>query len=255
MRSTRADDYQDVPRAVAVMAKDFAPGVTTGRHSHARAQLLYATAGLMVATAEDGAWAVPAGHALLIPPGVIHDVAMHGPVAMRTAYLAPEALAAVTAAPPACRVLRVSALLDAALVALADEPVLYDPAGRGGHLAALVLDEVGRAPDTPFALPLPRDARLRRLCRALIDSPGLDLGIDAWAERVGVSRRTLTRRFREETGLSFGAWRRRVRLLEAMTLRARGGALGDVTATVGYKSPRAFLAMMRRTSGVSVRSP
>ncbi|PWC41911.1 helix-turn-helix transcriptional regulator [Azospirillum sp. TSO22-1] len=244
MRSTLADDYQDVPRLVAVMAKDFPPGAATGRHTHPRAQLLYATAGLMVATTEGGTWAVPTGHALLIPPGVMHDVAMHGAVSMRTAYLAPEAL---TAAPPACRVLRVSPLLDATLVALAGEPTLYDLAGRGGHLAALVLDEIARAPDTPFALPLPRDPRLRRLCRALIDDPGLDGGIDAWAEDVGMSRRTLTRRFRTETGLSFGAWRRRVRLLAALTRQAQGGALHEVTAAVGYSSPRAFRAMVQRT--------
>ncbi len=250
MRSLQADDYQDVPRPVAVMAKDFASGATTGRHSHPRAQLLYATAGLMVATTEDGTWAVPAGHALLIPPGVAHDVAMHGAVAMRTAYLATTALAAPASV---CRVLRVSALLNAALVALADEPVLYDAAGRGGHLAALILDEIARAPDTPFTLPLPRDTRLRRLCRELIDNPGLTHDIDAWADQIGVSRRTLTRRFRDETALSFGAWRRRVRLLEAMTRQAQGGSAAQTAFAVGYGSSRAFQTMVRRTLEASVQ--
>jgi AraC-like DNA-binding protein len=206
----------------------------------------------MVATTEDGTWAVPAGHALLIPPGVVHDVAMHGAVAMRTAYLAVTVLAEPLSV---CRVLRVSALLDAALVALSDEPVLYDTAGRGGHLAALVLDELIRAPDTPFALPLPRDARLRRLCHHLIEDPGLAFDIDAWADRVGVSRRTLTRRFRNETGLSFGAWRRRVRLLAAMTQQAQGGPVSKIAAAVGYGSPRAFQAMVRRIMEAPVRRP
>ena len=86
------------------------------------------------------------------------------------------------------------------------------------------------------------------------NDPGLDHDIDAWAEQVGVSRRTLTRRFREETGLSFGAWRRRVRLLEAMTREAQGATLREVTATVGYRSPRAFQAMMQRTLGISRRN-
>lgn len=246
-RSLQADDYQDVPRPVAVLAKDFASGTRTGAHSHPRAQLLYATAGLMVVTTEDGTWAVPAGHALLIPPGVVHDVVMHGAVAMRTAYLTTAALAAP---PPVCRVLRVSPLLDVALGALAAEPVLYDAEGRGGHLAALVLDEIARAPDASFALPLPRDARLRRLCRELIDDPGLGHDLDAWADRIGVGRRTLTRRFRQETGLSFAAWRRRVRLLEAMTRQARGGSASRIAAAVGYGSARAFRTMARR-SGVS----
>jgi AraC-like DNA-binding protein len=252
MRSLQADDYQDVPRPVAVMAKDFASGSTTGRHSHPRAQLLYATAGLMVATTENGTWVVPAGHALLIPPGVVHDVAMYGAVAMRTAYLAATALAEPLSV---CRVLRVSALLDVALVALSDEPVLYDIAGRGGHLAALVLDELTRAPDTPFALPLPLDARLRRLCHQLIENPGLAFDIDAWADQIGVSRRTLTRRFRDETGLSFGAWRRRVRLLAAMTQQAQGGLVSKIAAAVGYGSPRAFQTMVRRIMETSVRTP
>jgi AraC-like DNA-binding protein len=177
---------------------------------------------------------------------------MHGAVAMRTAYLAVTALAAPLSV---CRVLRVSALLDAALVALTDEPGLYDTAGRGGHLAALVLDELTRAPDTPFALPLPRDARLRRLCHQLIEDPGLAFDIEAWADQVGVSRRTLTRRFRNETGLSFGAWRRRVRLLAAMTEQAQGGSTSKIAAAVGYGSSRAFQTMVRRTMGASARRP
>lgn len=39
MRSIRAEDYQDVPRAVAVMPKTFVAGSRTEPHSHKRAQL------------------------------------------------------------------------------------------------------------------------------------------------------------------------------------------------------------------------
>lgn len=243
MRSTLASDYQDVPRPVAVMAKAFEADSMTGRHSHPRAQLLYAASGLMTATTAGGAWAVPEGHALLIPPGLEHDVAMHGSVAMLTAYIAPEALPGCGAT---CRVLKVTPLLREALTALAREPVLYDPAGRGGHLAALVLDETARAEATPFALPLPADGRLKRVCRALMDDPALGLGVDDWADRAGLSRRTFTRRFREGTGLSFGEWRRRLRLLAAMTRSAQGMAPAEAALRVGYRDPRALAEMMRR---------
>ncbi|CAM5181589.1 AraC family transcriptional regulator [Bosea thiooxidans] len=243
MRSTRADDYQHVPRPVAVLAKEFASGATTGRHSHPRAQLLYAIEGLMIAATDDGTWAVPAGHALLIPPGVAHEISMHGTVAMRTAYLVSQSLAL----PRFCQVVRVSVLLNATLLALAEEPVLYDEDGRGGHLASLVLDEIARAPTTPLALPLPHDGRLRRLCRALIEAPHLPHDIDVWSDRIGVSRRTLTRRFRSETGFSFAEWRRRLRLLEVMARQARGDAMPGIAAAVGYGSPRALRSMMSRT--------
>lgn len=259
MRSTRAEDYQDVPRPVTVMAKAFAAGTNTGWHRHPRGQLLYATRGLMVANTEGGTWAVPANHALLIPPGLTHDVTMHGvtmhgEVAMRTAYLAPTAgdPTVSTVCSTACRVILVSPLLDAALQALADEPVLYDPEGRGPHLAALILHEIAHAPATPFELPLPSDKRLRTLCQALIEAPALPHDIDTWAREVGVSRRTLTRRFRNETGLSFGAWRRRLRLLHTLMQQAEGLALKDAARGVGYRSTQALQAMMRRaTRGTS----
>lgn len=49
-----SDAYQTVPRAIGVMPKTYEAGATTGWHSHPRAQLLYATAGLTLVTAEDG---------------------------------------------------------------------------------------------------------------------------------------------------------------------------------------------------------
>ena len=237
MRSIRAEDYQDVPRAVAVMPKAFAAGSSTGRHVHPRAQLLYATAGLMMATAESATWVVPEGHALWIPPGLQHAVAMHGHVAMCSAYLAVEA---VRGFPTRARVIEVSPLLAAALGALTEEPVHYDADGRGGHLAALVLDEIRRAPETKLTLPLPADARLRRICMGLIDDPSATLDLDAWADRAGLSRRTLTRGFRRETGLSFGQWRARARVVRALALAADGLAPRQIATMVGYRSLQAL---------------
>jgi AraC-like DNA-binding protein len=237
MRSIRAEDYQDVPRAVAVMPKTFAAGSRTELHLHPRAQLLYATAGLMMARAEDGTWVVPEGHALWIPPRLPHAVAMHGAVAMCSAYLAVEALAGF---PARARVIEVSPLLAAALAALTEEPVLYDEAGRGGHLAALVLDEIRHAPETKLTLPLPGDARLRRVCLGLIDDPATALDLDAWAERSGLSRRSLTRGFRRETGLTFGQWRARARVVRALALAADGLPPRRVAAAVGYRSIQAL---------------
>lgn len=237
MRSIRAEDYQDVPRAVAVMPKSFTAGSRTEPHFHPRAQLLYATAGLMMATAQDGTWVVPEGHALWIPPRLPHSVAMHGAVSMCSAYLAVEAIAGF---PVRARVIEVSPLLAAALVALTGEPVLYDEAGRGGHLAALVLDEIRRAPETRLTLPLPGDERLRKICLGLIDDPAAALDLDAWADHAGLSRRTLTRGFRRETGLSFGQWRARARVVRALALAADGQAPRQIAAAVGYRSVQAL---------------
>jgi len=236
-----------VPRPVAVLSRAYPAGARTGWHRHARAQLLHASTGLTLVNAADGTWVLPAEHALFIPPCLDHDVTMHGLVAMCSAYIAPEALAAPLFGPiSGCRVLEVSGLLAAALTALAEEPVLYDEAGRGGHLAALILDEIARAPETPLTLPLPRDPRLRRVCAALMADPGAERDLDAWADQAGASRRTLTRGFRAETGLSFGAGRTRARVLRALALEADGQAPRAVARAVGYADPRGLGLAMRR---------
>nr|WP_047579980.1 helix-turn-helix transcriptional regulator [Methylobacterium sp. ZNC0032] len=241
-----SEAYQTVPRAVAVMPKSYESGASTGWHSHPRAQLLYATAGLTLVRAEDGTWVLPARHALWIPPRLSHEVRMHGAVSMCSAYIAPEAVGVL---PSGCRVLEVSALLASALEALSVEPLLYDEAGRGGHLAALILDEIARAPETPLTLPLPRDPRLRRICDALLKNPALDIDLDGWAERAGASRRTLTRGFRAETGMSLGDWRSRLRVLRAMTMASDGASPQQVVKAVGYADQRALRTAARRILG------
>lgn len=245
MRS-ESEAYQTVPRAVAVMPKNYPAGASTGWHSHPRAQLLYATAGLTLVRAEDGTWVLPARHALWIPPGLSHEVRMHGAVSMCSAYITSDAVGVL---PTGCRVLKVSALLASALEALAAEPLLYDEAARGGHLSALILDEIARAPETALTLPLPRDVRLRRICDALLKDPSLDIDLDGWAERAGASRRTLTRGFRAETGLSFGDWRSRLRVLRAVTMASDGVPLRQIAKAVGYPDQRPLRMAARRVLG------
>jgi len=244
MRSTEAADYQDVPRPLAVMRKRFPQGSSTGWHSHVRGQTLYSTQGLMLAQTDAGAWAVPTGHALLIPPGLRHDISMHGEVRMLTAYIDPSIWLSV--AGPACRVIKASRLFDAALAALCEEPVLYQPEGRGALLSSVIIDEVMRAPTAELALPLPRAARLREICRKLIETPALPQGLDEWADAIATSRRTLTRKFREETGMSFAAWKRQLRQLQSLKLREEGVPLKSIASRVGYRSPQALRAMMKR---------
>ena len=245
MRS-ESDAYQTVPRAVAVMPKTYEAGASTGWHSHPRAQLLYATTGLTLVTADDGTWILPGRHALWIPPGLSHEVRMHGQVSMCSAYIAPEAVGIL---PKGCRVLEVTPLLASSLVALAAEPLLYEEGGRGGHLAALILDEVARAPETPLTLPLPRDPRLRRVCDALLKDPASNLDLDDWAQRAGASRRTLTRSFRADTGMSFGEWRTRMRVVRALAMATDGSPPHHIARAVGYADLRALRTAAARVLG------
>jgi AraC-like DNA-binding protein len=247
-RSTNPADYQHVPRAVVAMPKDFAPGFEIAPHTHKRSQLIYATAGTMRISTDDGVWIVPPQRALWMPGGVRHGIVMLGAVTMRTLYLWPNAASFM---PSSCHVVPVSALLRELIVRATELPVHYDESGPAGHVMALILAELSGLQSLPLQLPMPRDGRLRDLCRALLEAPGDQRPLAAWAKSMNTSGRTLARRFQSETGLSFGAWRQQARVLEAMGRLGSGAPVTQVALDLGYESVSAFSAMFRRAAGAS----
>lgn len=247
-RSIDPADYQAVPRPVAAMAKSFASGETVPPHTHARDQFLYAVEGVTRVATSGAAWIVPPDRALYVPAATEHTVAMRGRVEMRTLYIRPGAAPGLPEAPV---VMEVSGLLRALILALLEEPVLYDEAGRGGLLAGLILDEIARARSLALVIPMPRDARLRRLCAALLDDPARDDTLEGWAEVAGASARTLSRLFLAETGLTFARWRQRARFTNAMEALVRGERVAQVAHANGYASASAFTAAFRKVLGVT----
>ncbi|WP_198369038.1 AraC family transcriptional regulator [Roseomonas rosulenta] len=246
-QAPRRDIPQDrVDRPLAAFARDYAEGETVPRHSHDRAQLLYATAGIMRVTTDAARFTVPPARALWIPAGLPHAVAMPRGLAMRALFLRADAAGAGPAHPA---VLSVAPLLRELILAACAEPLEWDEKGRGGHLAALILEEIARAPTLPLAVPQPRDARLQRLVAALAERPDSALTLEAWAERTGASPRTLRRLFRAETGMGFARWRQALRLAEAAALLANGMTPAQVAAAVGYASAPAFGAAYRAAFG------
>jgi AraC-like DNA-binding protein len=247
-RTTNPDDYQRVPRPIAAMAKDFAHGHRIPVARHERGQLVYAVSGVMTVTTPHGTWVVPPQRAVWVPPRTDHESRMSGRVQMRTLYLRRDAARAL---PHRCGVMNVSPLLRELILAATEMPLAYDERGRDGRVMRLVLDELKAATDLPLYLPRPSDRRLARVCDAILRTPADPRPLSAWATAVGASTRTLARRFRQETGMSFATWRQQARLLESLRRLAAGEPVTKVALDCGYASASAFGAMFRRALGVA----
>ena len=103
----------DVPRPVSGLSHDYPSGWKIPRHHHRKAQLVYASGGVMTVTTGDGTWVVPPQRAVWVPGFTDHGIAMSGVVRMRTLYLSREAAAPL---PTRCCVVAVSPLLLAFLL-------------------------------------------------------------------------------------------------------------------------------------------
>jgi AraC-like DNA-binding protein/quercetin dioxygenase-like cupin family protein len=230
-------------------------------HRHPWAQLSFSASGVVRVTVQSGTYLAPPSRAVWVPPGVEHAVTVVEEADLRTLYLyqaegqaGPGVRAADQAAWRGCRVLEVSDLLRALVLELSitpDDQVPPDAAAlaRERLIGALVLDEIRRAPALAMGVPLPVDKRLRALCQAVLEDPGRHATLDQWAANVGASTRTLARLFRDELGTSFGAWRQQAQLARALALAARRTPIGLIAEDLGYASPSAFSAMVRRAVG------
>ncbi len=247
-RSTRSIDYQDVPRPMAAMADDYPPGFVDPRHSHRRAQLIYATTGVMSVSTRDRGFVVPPQRALWLPGGVEHEVLCRGQVSLRTLYVDRKASLRLPTIP---RVIEISPLLRELILEAVRMPVEYDLNGRDGRVMSLIMDEIESMAIAPLSVPMPQERQLVRICHSILENPAEHLTLASWAKAAGMSRRTFTRLFRRETEMSFAEWRQHVRLLEALSRLAVGHAVTTVAFDVGYSSSSAFTAMFRRAFGTT----
>ncbi len=222
----------------------FSSGFEGPEHSHPWRQLLYAVTGAMTVTAGSSTWLIPPGKAVFIPAGRRHSIRMWGDVDMRTLYLRDPALPG-----EACRVLSVTPLLRELILRVVDLVALDSRIEEHRRLLAVLVDEMNAVPETPLLLPMPGDPRAAAIARDVLTNPAGQESLDSLARRHGAGRRTVERVFRAETGISFGLWQQKARMLTAVRLLAEGRSVTEAGMDTGYTSLSAFIAAFKRTFG------
>jgi AraC-like DNA-binding protein/mannose-6-phosphate isomerase-like protein (cupin superfamily) len=250
-RHIRASEIESVPRPITAVGNDYPAGHVHPAHQHRRSQLLFAELGTMLVQTASGAWMVPPHQGIWIPAGITHSITMLSKVATRSVYLEHDAANGMA---EQCEVIGISPLLRQLLIESVDLPSDYDPASRAGRIMSLLIDEVHVAPVLPLSLPFPRNDRLAKRCRRFLERPTAQDTLDLWSGELGLSRRTFTRLFRQETGLTFSAWQRRACLLSALPRLLDGERVTTIAYDLGYSSPAAFTAMFKQLVGLAPNS-
>ncbi|MBO3758997.1 helix-turn-helix transcriptional regulator [Ciceribacter sp. L1K22] len=249
LHSLREIDGANLP--VKSMARRYAAGHQVPAHNHNRAQLLYASEGVVIVSTREGRWMIPPEHALWIPPHVEHAVEMLVDVKMLSLYLAADI---VPGLPDAFRVMNVTDLAHELIVAAVEPAPEDDVPGRLELVTPLLLHVIPTLPQVPLGLPFPADPRFAALCRRFMASPSPDVSIEHWAAELSMSRRSFTRAFRRQTGLSLSTWRQQASVFSALPRLAAGEPVTGVALDMGYDSIGAFITMFKRVLGASPRA-
>lgn len=216
-------------------------------HHHVRAQLICVERGLLTTRTSHGTWSLAPGSAGWMPPAEPHTVHIDGPLRGWGMVLAAPLCAQLPADP--C-VLGISRLAQAVAERICDWPQDYESTTERQHIINVLLDEIRTAPRQRMHLPMPRDRRLLKIASQLLADPADERGLAQWAHWAGLSPRSLTRHFRDETTLSFAQWRQQARLAEALRQLSEGRSVADIAHALGFSSASAFVTVFRRHFGL-----
>jgi AraC-like DNA-binding protein len=237
------------PQPITVRAQLIPARHSFPEHAHDWNQMVYAITGVLTVAVEGHSFVISPEQAVWLPTGLRHRVGSLLGAEFRSLWIADEAGHGLPTAPT---VFGVSPLLKELIVeatVIEGEP---DRDGYTGRVTNLILDQLRRAQPLPGALAWPRSGSpLMALCEAIYADPADRRGPRTWGAELGMSERTLARRFEAEVGMSLRTWRRRLRLFKSIELM--GGGL-DVTRTameLGYGSTSAFVYAFRTEMGCS----
>lgn len=225
---------------------DYPTGLNFPMHHHLACQLLYASKGVMTVETEHGKWIVPESYAVWIPSNMTHKIEAQAHLTLRSIYIRPEAAPLL---PKQCTVVSIHPPLSELITYAADFSMDYPDNSHENRVMAVILDLIGKVKKVPFLLPFPKDSRLILIARGLLADPSNKESLTEWADRAGLTGRSISRLFIKDTGLNFEQWRLQVRLMTALQQLASGEKVSSIALDMGYSSVSAFVTMFKKQLG------
>lgn len=216
-------------------------------HQHEMGQLVIALRGAVSCDVPGALWMVPPQAGVWIPGGTPHSNYSTANAVIYYLMVAPGADGG--ALPTQCCTLRLSPMVSEMIQHLALLGTGYAPGDPTDRLVRVLLEQLSLMPKEELSLPMPQDARLRRISRAITLDPSERGTLQSWARTLSVSERTLNRLCTSQTGLSFGRWRRQLHMMVALRELSAGATVQQVAYSLGYESPSAFITMFKKAFG------
>jgi AraC-like DNA-binding protein len=212
--------------------------------------LLCASAGTLRLEAQGRAWLLPPARAALIEAGRSVRVSIPQPVTTASVLFdtgfapSPPAPLTVFDLSPLARAL----VVECSTWGDRDQPITPYAQTLFTALAAVTW-RLAEQP-SPVVVPVGRSPELRRALKLTEDRLGEDVRFEDLAAEVGLTPRSLARRFSDEAGLTWRAVLRRMRVLRAIEELAAGDTpVTKIAYLVGYTSLSAFNAAFQELTG------
>ncbi|ALJ04123.1 AraC family transcriptional regulator [Pseudalgibacter alginicilyticus] len=215
-------------------------------HSHPRAQLLYATTGVMNVVVNNQIWVVNPLQGLWIPGGVEHQVSFQKNVKLYSVFIDPSFTDGL---PKTTFSFDISSFLKQLLFKIISFNTVDTVSISEKRIMMVFLDEVTLIQPSITFLPTTNHVRLKNVVQLLLNDVASKQTIEYYAEISCMSSRNLSRLFIKELGMNFSDWRIRLKLLEAIKRLGEQQSVKEIAFDLGYESSSSFIYMFKKYLG------
>lgn len=224
-------------------------------HTHSKPQLLYAEGGVIHIFAEEQHFYLPARCLMWIPPNVNHKILVHSKSVEVYVIHFPD-LIQDNDFYKEMNIYLVNDLIRLMIYQTKNWTgmILPEEAGKYFFLKGLhyVLSEI-ESLKIPFQLqhPFPNDARLQAIARYLLENIEESITLSTLAHKFGTTTRTLSRRFKEDLGMSYVRFLRSLRITKSLDYIAQDKYnVEEIAYLVGFSSVSAFSNTFYKVLGI-----
>ncbi|MFM2485191.1 AraC family transcriptional regulator [Celerinatantimonas yamalensis] len=217
-------------------------------HVHLSGQLYWLKRGIILIETENAQWPITPGSVGWIPAKLAHKAkvlaAVHG-------HILHFDSSDNMVLPEAPKIFRMDSLVQSLLQRATCLDGNHYPASYVTQLIGILGYEIQSMEELPVSLPLPVDRRARHIADELLRCPSTGMTQAQLANRWGVSVRTLSRIFINQTGLTFSQWRQQSKILISLQWVLDGFTISEVAERSGYSNVSAYIEAFRQRFGES----
>ncbi|WP_193160112.1 AraC family transcriptional regulator [Serratia ureilytica] len=211
-------------------------------------KLMYSMKGLVEIKIENNIYLSTPEYAIWLPVNTEHESVAKSAINYVILHVSPSLCQSLPSKP---QTLRLNKVAKAVLADFSERHIGYPQTSQDQTLVTALLEQLALSERFDSYLPLGSDDVIKIMTEKMSAAPHHLNTLAQWSGMLGLSERTLSRRFLAATGISFNEWKLRSKTLTAMTLLQEGRAVKYVASTLGYNDPSAFIAMFRRQTGQS----
>ncbi|KDN56419.1 AraC family transcriptional regulator [Flavobacterium seoulense] len=215
-------------------------------HAHPRAQLIYATSGVMNVVVNNQIWVVNPLQGLWIPGGMEHQVSFQKDVNLYSVFIDPSFADEL---PKDTFSFDISVFLKQLLFKIISFEKDNAISISQRRIMDVFLDELALIVPSATFLPTTNHLQLKNVVNLLLNDVASKYTIDYYAEISFMSSRTLSRLFIKELGMNFSDWRIRLKLLEAIKRLGEKQSIKEIAFDLGYENTSAFIFMFKKHLG------